>query len=80
MLPVEKNKGGSKPWATPEQKQWLTSRLALYISSKSTKTSSDFWPSTFEEWFQQWPPEPTAEGELSVEEAVKQKKTVSIHC
>jgi len=81
MTSIETNKGGLKPWATPEQKQWLTSHLASYISSKSTKTSTDFWSSTFEEWFQRWPPdaEPTADGALSVEETVKRRKTVSVH-
>ena len=53
---TEKNKGGQKAWATDEQKEWLTSKLSLYIASRSSLTPpADFWAGLFEDWFSRWP-------------------------
>ena len=76
---TERNKGGLKPWATPEQKLWLTSRIPSFLESRSSKTPSDFWARTFEDWFQAWPSEShePAETDEQLEEALKHRKIVS---
>jgi hypothetical protein len=65
-----------RPWATKQQKDWLTSRLKDYTLSKSNKTAAKFWENTFEDWFREWPEENDENG-LSRDEGIKRRKMVS---
>jgi hypothetical protein len=72
-----KNKGGSKPWTTVEQRQWLASKISDYIASKTKGSTAAFWPAIYEEWFRTWPLEGPSNGDdISADEALKRKKAV----
>jgi hypothetical protein len=48
-----------KEWATPPQKEFLTSYMALYLEAAVKKKYERFWPPLFEQWFIRFPePEP----------------------
>jgi hypothetical protein len=70
MSNIEKNKGGMKVWATPEQKAWLISNLPAYTASRLSKKKSDFWVGAFEYWFKEWPVGDSGEGAQKAKEKV----------
>ena len=49
--------------------EYLESQKASYLTAQSTKKTSEFWPPVWEEWFERWPLELSAED-------VKQGKTL----
>ena len=65
----KKNKGGMKPWATPEQQEWLDLKHPSYLASRSSETPGDYWNPLFEEWLEKWP--------IEDPEQVKRRKVVS---
>jgi hypothetical protein len=50
-----KNRGGREPWATPEQIQWLKTKLPGYTAAKANQTTSEFWPDLYERWWKEFP-------------------------
>jgi hypothetical protein len=50
-----------RKWTTPDQEEWLNSRIAGFSDAQVNKTTSkDFFPVVFKEWRKQWPtPDPT---------------------
>jgi hypothetical protein len=52
-----------RKWTTPDQEEWLKSRIAGFSDVQVNKTTSkDFFPVVFKEWRKPWPtPDPTPE-------------------
>jgi len=90
----EKKRGGRRGWATPEQDTWLQERLTLYVAAQGigVKGLAEFWPATFEAWFEKWPepaprmlpPPSTQENSMDAptlesmtKDSIQQRKTVS---
>lgn len=54
------------------QKKWLTEKFALFLDHQAKKSTGQFFPSLYEEFFAKWPPTPTeeekakADGKLTV--------------
>jgi hypothetical protein len=68
-----------RKWTTPEQEEWMKSRLAGFCNAQVNKTTSkDFFPIVFKEWRRTWAtPDPTPEeiSEVgSVKKATQKKK------
>jgi len=66
------SKGGAKPWATPDQLEYLKSRKVTYNEAKAMgqesgrkKRIADFWIEVFEHWQNTWPVSPLTEKEMS---------------
>jgi len=45
----------------PKQNEWLTKKFAQFLDHQANKTTSQFFPSLYEEYFAKWPPAPTKE-------------------
>ena len=50
---------GRRPWASPEQKTWLTARKPEYAKAGSEGRFHSFFSSTTEAFLAQWPKTPT---------------------
>jgi hypothetical protein len=66
------SKGGAKPWAAPDQLEYLHSRTVTYNEIKAMgsqtgkkKKLTDFWVEVFEHWQETWPFPPLTETEIS---------------
>jgi hypothetical protein len=51
----EPKKKGRRGWTTDDQDKFLSSHIPSYLSAQTSKTSSDFWPPLWEQYFEQWP-------------------------
>jgi hypothetical protein len=61
-----KNKGGRKPWTTPEQLEWLEKELSAYLTLRTNKERLRvFWIILYDGWFEHWPVGP---GTLNVQD------------
>src|ERR1700676_476465 len=61
---TEPKKRGRRSWTTEEQDDFLNSKIPSYLAAQSSHPRSDFWPSFYEKWFEQWPTEPLSEKEI----------------
>ena len=43
-----------RPWATPEQLQFLHGKQDAFIEAQKTKWYNQFWSELQNEWFQRW--------------------------
>lgn len=51
-----------RQWATDEQLAWLRARNDDYLKARQNSALTQWWPQTYQGWFDQWPmPEPSAE-------------------
>lgn len=41
------------------QKEWLTTKFAQFLDHQAKKTTGQFFPPLYEEYFAKWPPAPT---------------------
>ena len=69
-----------RKWTTPDQEEWLKSRLAGFSDAQVNKiTTKEFFPVVFKEWRKSWPtPDPSPEEITdagSVEKGTVKKKT-----
>jgi len=46
---------GRKSWSSPEEEEFLMSRLPAYISCQETKTYQNFWAETCRQFLEKWP-------------------------
>jgi hypothetical protein len=83
---TEPKKLGRHEWTTPEQKEFLSSKIPAYLAAQSTRTTqprSDFWVPLWEAYFTQWPMEPESEeektsGKVNPARLVKEKKVSTL--
>jgi hypothetical protein len=84
---------GRKSWSSPEEEEFLTSRLPAYIKCQPTKTYENFWAETCRQFLEKWPERTRqrtedetcipAEGDLTeaqivaLKNAIQKRKTVS---
>jgi hypothetical protein len=69
-----KNTGGGKPWASPDQLEYLKSKNGAYSLAQSQgaqKKADEFWAEVFETWVQRWPLKELSEEER--QELMKKK-------
>ena len=52
---VRPRKTGRRGWTTEAQEEFLTSKIPTYLASQGSKSRSDFWPTLWEKYFEQWP-------------------------
>ena len=45
----------------PEQLKWLAMKYLLFLDHQANKTTGQFFPPLYEEYFSMWPPTPTEE-------------------
>jgi hypothetical protein len=71
----KKQRGGPADWTTESQKLWLVSQRPAHTAARTHAKFSQFWASTFEGWFAQWPNDSptTAELEQGLDAAYKMK-------
>jgi hypothetical protein len=50
-----KRSGGSTPWATVEQRDYLMSLRTEYVKSQAGGKRADFWATVLEYWDKHWP-------------------------
>jgi len=51
----------ANPKRSAAQHEWLTKRFAQFLDHQVNKTTGQFFPSLYEEYFAKWPPTPTKE-------------------
>src|ERR1700679_3667962 len=49
-MPLDKRR-----WTTSQQKEWLTTKFPAYREAQSRNKYDRFWPTFFEEWFNEFP-------------------------
>ncbi|KAI0039295.1 hypothetical protein FA95DRAFT_1612678 [Auriscalpium vulgare] len=50
-----KLKVNQKMWTNLEQLEYLWARLSTYQEHQANRTTVEFWPPLFEDWFERWP-------------------------
>lgn len=65
------------PWPSPEQMQWLESRVPAFVEAQHNKTTSmNFFPEAQKAWLESFPnPEPT---EKDIEAAMGNKDAAAV--
>jgi hypothetical protein len=84
-LPVEKNRGGRKPWATKEQVTWLKQYVDDFRATQEEAREKkkrilifdDFWGPLFEKWFDNWPEPIPADSSETLDSAMAERQKVS---
>src|ERR1700683_4076916 len=57
QMPLDK-----RHWTTPQQHEWLSAHFPSYLEAQSASRYDKFWPTFFQEWFDEFPaPEPPSD-------------------
>jgi hypothetical protein len=79
---------GKKPWASPEQLQWLYSQLPGFLKAQEAKTTATFLSAAYTQFHEQWPVAPPTPPEIAAAEEgqeqamsikIKASEAVSLH-